>query len=177
MRRLLLGSLLLLATLVTGILAGTTGETRGRALVVVRTIEAPPDASIQRDAPRVEVVASVQARKEEPPEASDLVERMRRLVRVSDWEAQKIKEFHRDYKQRLKQRAFAVTDTLLADPATQRLAVETLRALRRERREFMRQLLGRERWAEWKRIESTGGRDVARFLQLVREREDKEENR
>ena len=174
----LLGFLLLLATMVTGILAGTTGEVRGRATVRVRTIETFAHPGVRAaDAPRAQVAASVQAREEDSPEASDLVERMRRLVAVSDSEAERIRKYHRDYKDRLHERSFAVTEVLLADPYTQQLAVAKMRALRRERREFLRNLLGHERWARWKRIEVNGGRDVQQFLQFVREREDKEERR
>ena len=182
MLRPLLGSVLLVATLVTGILAGSTGETTGRSIVRVRTEEyAPaeervttPDrvvAPAAGEEVRARNTASATTRKEDSPEASDLVTRMRRyLSDLGEDEAAKIRDYHKDYKKRLNERSLAVTAMLLADAASQRRAVEKMRELRRERREFMRDLLGAKRWDSWKQVELNGGRNVNELLRVLQER-------
>ena len=188
MVRLLLGCFLLAATLLTGILAGTTGETRARSVITVRTeeqivyrdppvpvpINAAPAVAEAEEEDRAGGPASANTRKEGLPETSDLVARMRRhLPDLGRDEAEKIRAYHKDYRKRLNGRAQAVTAMLLADPESQRKAVEKMRELRRERRQFMRDLLGARRWDKWKQVELNGGRNVDEFLRVLQE-QDKE---
>ncbi len=186
MKRLVLGSVLLVATATTGALFGSTGEPRVR---VPNTRPPVPDsvaAQVHDGAAALAPVpvpvdhapaatsksgadgsASVKARPVGSPEADDLVDRMRRhLPRLGDDAAQRIRSYHVDYKQKLRDHSWEVTSALLDDPESRRRAVESMRGFKRKREDFLRGVLGRGDYDAWKKIERTGGRDTD---QLVRQ--------
>jgi len=180
MHKLLLGAGLLVATLLTGLVAGSSGERRGRSLMQTKTEEriVYRDREEAMDAPapvattRGGGAASTTPGREESPETSaDLVDRMRRhLPALADWQAAEIRRYHRGFKKLLHEHGMAVAGTLEADPETQRRAVARLVEIRRERSDFMAGVLGREQWEKWREIEITGGRNVEEFLREMRER-------
>ena len=173
-QRLILGICLLGAALATGVIAGLTRETRGRA-VVVRIAQPTPVVALPR---AVDAASVPTVEEEDSPEASELVERMRRyLPRLADWQADEIRRYHRDFKDRLHSCALSVTAVLDADRESQRRAVVAMRELRRERTEFMRNLIGREVWGRWREVESGRGSDVQAFLNGLRERQEQGETK
>jgi len=185
MTKLVIGAGLLVAALMTGVIAGSLDEPAGRATqprpaaqpVVSR--EAPvahtrfeeQTAEAPAAEPRAEDAAPVQAKQEESPETSGLVERMRRhLPGLAEWQADEVRRYHKGYKKKLHAHGMGIAAVLQADPEQQRRAVAAMREVRRERNEFLRTLLGPEKFESWRRIEISGGRDVDEFLRGMQER-------
>ncbi|MDH3592308.1 MAG: hypothetical protein OER88_10545 [Planctomycetota bacterium] len=173
MLRLALGGALLAGALSTGFLAGATGDGPVRAVTRYETVERVVERAAEPAAPaeqpasakRKEGAAPATVQTEDQPEASDIVDRMRRLLPdLAPWQAAEIRKYHRDYKSRLKDAGLSIAAVLEADPESQRRAVERLAKLKRERKDFLRNLLGNEAWERWTEIERTGGRDVEEFL-------------
>lgn len=167
MVRLILGSLLLVATLVTGALLGSSGPSSG-PVVWRRTAPVEPQPL---PVPAARGVASVQAPNGISPEAPGGVERVRRPGPLTVEESRRLQEYDRGFRVRLQEGSMAVTATLEAGPEAQLRAVLVMRAVRRERREFLRGLLGRERYAaRYETNDVTGGRDPVALLEELRER-------
>ena len=176
MQRLMLGAVLLLGAIATGFVAGGTTEERVRA--VTRTVTETrvqyrerPETTTRAEPVRDAGAASAEADPGDLPEAPGLVERMRhQFPDLGEWQADEIRNYHGDYKRKLHANAMNIASVLLADRESQRQAVEQMQALRRKRTEFMRNLLGRERWAQWKEIELNGGRNVDALLRELQRR-------
>jgi len=184
MKRLVLGSVLLAATALTGVLFGSTGESRVRVLNArppvtdapvsrTRSVAVPvpaPGPVVSTPAPPAAPPAEAPAASERVARGStgDLVDRMRRhLPRLGDDAAERIRRYHAGYKKELRERTWAVTSALLEDPESRRRAVEAMREFRREREEFLRNVLGRRDYESWKSIERTGGRDLDQLVRRI----------
>jgi len=165
MAKLFFGSLLLVATMITGALLGSNHQPNGHVVVLRRTIDEPQLVPV----PAPHGVASVPTPKGISPEASGGVQRVRRRGALSVEEARRVKEYDKEFHVRLREGSMAVTATLEAGPEAQLRAVLAMRAVRRERRDFLRGLLGRERYAAQYENEPTGGRDLVALLRELEE--------
>ena len=175
MLRTAIGAGLLLAALLTGLLAGTTRERPSR-------MPAPPRPA---PAPRIEPVAIAPAHAGDPasgaavdpvaedgtPEAAETIDHTRRPPpELTPEQAELYRERHGDYQDRLHAMGVSVAGLLEGDRTARREAVERMRELRDERNRFLADLLGREAYGRWRHMEMTGGRSVDEFLRELQER-------